>query len=377
MFRRALPLLAALGLLASTAVVTGSPAPAGAASDGWWDYQRMSISGTYQTLLGEFGGSTSSADILFYAPGTTADSLWIGRSGERGSGGFTKRSLSVNGSYVPIIGDFAGDGHDEVFWYAPGTGPDSLWVNGGDANFTSQLKKVDGRFRPFRLIDYTSGKDSILWYNPSSTTSYRWRFSSSGDGTFTSTAVGVPANAKVVIGDWNGDGHEDAFALGASDKAVYFTAAGSSSKSFNLPENYTPITVYDYPSDGILWFGPGTLGDAYWRGTKTTSFTSVPLADVNVRGRLTSFGLGAVLVTGRDIEDGVFFDDTTSADWYDLNEGHEKGDERPIIGDFDGNEVLDILWYAAGSAGDELWYGEDTQKPAGSPQLAPHTRARD
>ena len=37
--------------------------------------------------------------------------------------------MTVNGSYRPIVADVAGDDYADILWYAPGTAPDSLWVS--------------------------------------------------------------------------------------------------------------------------------------------------------------------------------------------------------------------------------------------------------
>jgi hypothetical protein len=45
-----------------------------------------------------------------------------------GQGQFTTAvPVTVNGTYTPFSGDFNGDGFDDVFWYGPGGGRDSLW----------------------------------------------------------------------------------------------------------------------------------------------------------------------------------------------------------------------------------------------------------
>jgi hypothetical protein len=41
----------------------------------------------------------------------------------------------------------------------------------------------------------------------------------------------------------------------------------------------------------------------------------------------------------------------------DLSMNDEWDDVRPLVGDFDGNEVDDLLWYRPGGASDMVWYG--------------------
>ena len=36
-------------------------------------------------------------------------------------------SITINGVYIPLAGDFNGDGKTDIFWYSPGTGGESVW----------------------------------------------------------------------------------------------------------------------------------------------------------------------------------------------------------------------------------------------------------
>jgi hypothetical protein len=63
-------------------------------------------------------------------PGPGNDVLWLGRG--RSAPVFTRQSanLAVSGSYLdPFVGDFDGNGCDDVFWYQPGSRADSIWSN--------------------------------------------------------------------------------------------------------------------------------------------------------------------------------------------------------------------------------------------------------
>lgn len=361
MVRRPLALLAALATLAAVALTGASPASA--TSDGTWDYYQLGVGGTYQTLVGDFGGSEAD-DIFWYAPGSEGDSLWMGRTGVRnGTYGFDKRSMTVNGAYVPIVGDFAGDDHEDIFWYGPGTVTDTLWISNGSGGFTSKAMRINGHFKPLRLRNYLAGADDIFWYDPASYVSYRWDFAADGSGAFTSMNYLTDAKGKPVAGDWNGDGQEDVFVLApASDTAYYVFADGvtNGSRSYDIPEDYTPVVVYEVPRDGILWYGPGSMGDAFWRGSTSLRFKSVPLADLDLKGRVTTYPLNSAIVSSYWADNIVFYDDGTAADFYFMK-GKDKDEERPIVGDFDDDGYYDILWYAARSAPDELWYLEPAE----------------
>src|SRR5690606_22393512 len=100
--------------------------------------------------------------------------------------GLTSATVSVGGSsYEPLVGDFDGNGFDDVFWYAPGTAADYVWWSEGPATFSSQPISVSGFFAPVVGDVDGDGRDDVLWYSPNGN-DYLWRaptgrtFTSSG-----------------------------------------------------------------------------------------------------------------------------------------------------------------------------------------------------
>ncbi len=80
-----------------------------------WVSQPRTINGTYRPLVGDFDGDGVD-DLLWYAAGRAADSYWYGNS----NGSFTNVATTINGTYGPLIGDLDGNGGADVFWYAGG-----------------------------------------------------------------------------------------------------------------------------------------------------------------------------------------------------------------------------------------------------------------
>ncbi len=51
--------------------------------------------------------------------------MWLHQPG----GGFRVVKRPVNGTYRPFVGDFDGNGIADIFWYGPGSAPDSMWLH--------------------------------------------------------------------------------------------------------------------------------------------------------------------------------------------------------------------------------------------------------
>ena len=46
--------------------------------------------------------------------------------------------MSVTRTYQPLIGDFNGDGRSDIFWYGRGAAVDRLWRGRADGSFTGR-----------------------------------------------------------------------------------------------------------------------------------------------------------------------------------------------------------------------------------------------
>lgn len=346
-----------IGLVAATA-------PAGAASDGYWDYRSLSISGTYTPLVGQFGGDGAD-DVFWYAPGSTADSLWLGRAGVRGSSGFTRKAMAVSGTFQPVVGDFAGNELDDIFWYGPDAAKDYLWINQGNGTFTSKAYKMGGRFTLQRMQDYRPDHkdDLFVFCKNCNASSYVWHFSDAGSGAYTSLQMGGIGGQRPVLGDWNGDGIEDLFLHGPGKlngdvRRLMHDDGTWEQKAYSISGTYEPVVVYQVPNDAILFWGGERGPEAYW-WSDGTNFATKPVPSVTGSGRVTPFPIGAAVISGPFVYDGLFVGDEDGGDFYDLaSKGHEKANELPVVGDFNDDGWYDILWYKAGPGADEVWYLE-------------------
>ncbi len=206
----------------------------------------VSVSGTYIPIPMNCAGENR---VLWYGPGTTPDGLWrnIQFPGS-GSPTYTASALSINGSYQPVVGDFSGDGCEDVFWYAPGVARDWIWYGDVSGTFSTTAEvtiPLDANAIPIVGQFDTSPGDDIFWYVPGSAAESIW--------------LGIP----------------DAFVPMAAP-AVNGT--------------YTPVLAFDRSS--ILWFQSGPGADFVWRNIEAGTTTQLVHSPTTVNGTYLARNLG-------------------------------------------------------------------------------------
>jgi CSLREA domain-containing protein len=276
------------------------------------DGAHYSVNGTYIPLSGDFNGD-GKADIFWYAPGTGSDSIWYsnGTSFQNGP------TVNVNGTYKPIVGDFNGDGKADILWYAPGTASDSLWYGAASGFTQGPAVNISGKYKPV-VSDFNGDhSDDIVWDNVGANTQTVWWGGASGFHQGSLNLFGPPGT--VLHGDFNGDGFGDAFFYQAgSGKEHLWLGSANGPANVSAPSingTYTPIAG-DFNGDGstdVFFYAPGSGADSMWYGS-TTGLHAGPHDSVN----------GAYV---------------------------------PVAGDFNGDGKTDVFWYAAGPAADSVWYG--------------------
>ncbi|WP_434424475.1 FG-GAP repeat domain-containing protein [Nannocystis pusilla] len=135
-------------------------------------------------LLGDFDGD-GYGDIFWYGPGSLTDRLNLlgGSLWDDIEGGATVLDHPVSGHYKPFVGDFNGDNRDDIFWYQPGSGGDSIWLFNAAGGYTSVARTVNGDFSPIPGDFNYDGCDDVLWFNAVTNSVTVWR--SNCDGGFT------------------------------------------------------------------------------------------------------------------------------------------------------------------------------------------------
>ncbi len=233
----------------------------------------LTINGTYTPLPGDFTGD-GRQDIIWYAPGSSADYLWRGKA----DGSFTSTPLSINGTYQPLIGDFTGDGTDDVIWYGPGSSPDNLWLARGDGSFKSAPLSITATYQP--LVGEFSGDDvaDVIWYRPGGASDWLWK--GTERGVFRSSKITINGTYRPVVADVDGNWVDDIvwYAPGTAGDVIWLGWEGAkfSPRSIKVDQTFTPVAG-EFDGDGdwrsdIFWFGPGGAYDTLWSATSDGRF---------------------------------------------------------------------------------------------------------
>ncbi len=270
-------------------------------------------------VVGDFNGDGTD-DVLWYVPGPGADRLDLLDPAHPGAV-LSSTTFAINGTYEPLVGDYNGDGKTDILWYAPGPAPDSIWYGNGDGTFTSHAITINGLYEPVvGDFDGDGHADDVLWYGPGRLPDVVWFGGPTGI-----RSVGVTINGvydAVVTGDFNGDGAADLlfWSSSATRHPVWLSGNGwwQTGATFPSPQaGAEPLVMHidgDNRSD-ILWYGLGSIRDAY--ATAAGGFSRLQPLSIN----------------------GLYV---------------------PVVGNFDGNTsgYDDVLWRRVGPSGsDAFWAG--------------------
>ncbi len=202
----------------------------GAQPEQWWDFDEpaastvaittrsLSVNGTYTPVVGQLHRDTISGDdgddILWYAPGAAADSLWDFDPHAT----YNAHPLSINGTFTPLVGRWMKSANDQILWYAPGQAADSLWSFSEDHTVTKKGLTINGTYTPYTCECVKSGlgdRDDILWHGQGTAPDAIW--SNNGD-TFAPTSYSYPGTSirgsKLALPYLGDDFRQSVLALG-------------------------------------------------------------------------------------------------------------------------------------------------------------------
>ena len=223
--------------------------------------QRINPGPGRQPLVGDFTGD-GTQNILWYGPGALSDSMWSWTGGS-----VRVTPTNVSGHYQPIVGDFDGNGVDDIFWYGPGAAPDSTWLHQRGGGYRVLKRPVSGVYDTVVGDFDGDGRDDIVWIDRSGTSRIWFAFVNANvvSQTF---VVTQPYEALVV--DLQGDGRDDLLWYDPSGSGQLWTrwsgGRARTSVSYTASGGLIPL-VGSFSvggGDGILWYGPGAAPDAMW-----------------------------------------------------------------------------------------------------------------
>ncbi|HEY3833713.1 MAG TPA: VCBS repeat-containing protein [Acidimicrobiia bacterium] len=293
---------------------------------------------------------------------------------------FNEAHVSVSAGYVPIVGDFDGDGHSDVFWYHPGPGADYVWWGTGNASTFGTAQDqfvVNGSYRPVAGDFNGDGRTDIAWIPVDfPAQSYVWL--GNANRTFTSGqplgSYGLPKltyRARVFAGDFNGDGKDDLFVYSPGSHRVVLFGAASFTTMFTS-DSFTPVVHGDYAPIAADFNGDGRT-DIYWaqfaKGpcyvwvTKpNTTFTSsridcVPptsfAGDFNGDGNADIFEYEAGSFAERILPGTA--SQIAPITFASTIVPNVVGTYTPVVGKFGSNAKSDIIWYSGTGAPSPFW----------------------
>ncbi|MGA5303764.1 FG-GAP repeat domain-containing protein [Nucisporomicrobium flavum] len=288
--------------------------------------------GGFSGVAGDFNGDGRD-DIVTFTRGTAADVYVALSTGSSFSGtGVKWHDYFAAGTETPLVGDFNGDGRDDIATFTRGSAADVYVALSTGHSFVGTGVKWHNYFAAGTEIpavgDFNGdGRDDIATFTRGSSAdvyvalSTGYSFSGTGWKWHNYFAAGTEIPA---VGDFNGDGRDDiaTFTRGSSADVYVALSTGSSFSGTGWKwHNYFAVgtelpSVGDFNGDGrddIVTFTRGSAADVYVAFSTGSSFSG------------------------------------TGWKWHNY---FAVGTEIPGTGDFTGDGRTDIATFTRGSAAD-------------------------
>ena len=252
---------------------------------GGYDTRTFTVDETYTPLTGDFDGDGFD-DIYWYGTGTNPDLVWYGNADVDNTDPFDTGTTTIGGTYSPAVGDFDGNGADDIFWYAPGTTTDIMWwatgtrggwttASGAGVQYpgTGTAKPVVGNFDGTQDIDGDGNPDPArddLYFAVYGGGTMWWGATQASFGTATGQYIPTIAATQPFAGDFDGDGRDDLFMYAAgsgADRILW----GANRNVFNTSGNWGTGAATSLTSS--YRYDTGGTRAAKTVGTTTSEFT--------------------------------------------------------------------------------------------------------
>jgi hypothetical protein len=249
---------------------------------------------------GDFDGDGQSDILWRHDSGLVAS--WLGQLG----GGFVLNDdfeRSSNDWISLGTGDFNGDGYGDILWSEPeSTGAMATWLGSESGDFVAgESYPLDPPHYVFfnSIGDFNGdGRDDLLWRAPSTGQVGKWSADENGELILDNAAN--PGGATLDwdnagIGDFNGDGRDDILWRHASGAISTWLATASGgfevdpANAFTaVPNDWRVIGVGNYDGEGgddILWRHTSGIVNE-WLGSEGGGFIGTDLAEFAAAGWL-------------------------------------------------------------------------------------------
>jgi hypothetical protein len=245
-------------------------------------------SGEQVPLLGDFNGDGKD-DIASFTRGSAAD-VSVALSNGAGFGAAVKwHDTFASGTQVPAVGDFNGDGKDDLVSFTRGSAADAFVALSTGSGFGTAVKWQDAFAAGEQLPtvgDFNGdGKDDVASFTRGSAADVFVATSTgSAFGTSVKWSDTFASGAQVpVVGDFNGDGKDDVarFTRGSSSDVFVATSTGSAFAA-SVKWHDTFGAANDVPGTGdvngdgrtdVLRYTRGAPADVFVATSLGTSFS--------------------------------------------------------------------------------------------------------